>query len=48
MSAFKIKRVYRRFWWWSAQPYARDRGLLWVKLVIGYRYFADDLEVTFP
>lgn len=48
MSALTIAPIYRRFWWWSKPPYARERGLLWVKLVVDYRYFVDGREVGFP
>lgn len=32
----KITAKTKRFWW--PHPYAAERGLLWVKLVIGYDY----------
>lgn len=34
----RIEKVYRRFWW--PHKYAREAGLLWRKLVIGFRYHA--------
>jgi hypothetical protein len=37
-----------RVWAWSREPYARERGLLWVTVVVGYRYFMDGAEVQFP
>lgn len=36
-SPARIERVYKRFWW--PHPYARERGLLWRKVVVGYRYY---------
>ena len=42
----KITKVYRRFWW--PHIYARERGLLWVKVVVGYRYYLNGKEVNFP
>lgn len=43
-----IEPIYRRFWLWSAQSYARERGLLWVKVVVGYRHLVDGREVVWP
>lgn len=34
--------VYKRFWW--PHVYARERGLLCVKAVVGYRYFIEGVE----
>lgn len=39
--------VYKRFFW--PHPYAREAGLLWRKVVVGYRYFDErGREVDFP
>lgn len=46
MKAVPIRRI---IWWWSPMPYARERGLLWVTVTVGYRYYDDAGErVEFP
>lgn len=32
-----IRKITKRYFW--PHPYAKDRGLLWVKIVVGYEYF---------
>lgn len=44
--SFRAERIYKRFWW--PHPYARQRGLLWVKVVVGYRYFDTDGREVVP
>lgn len=38
----EIRPSHKRFWW--PHPYAQEAGMLWVKLVVGYRYFVDGIE----
>lgn len=46
-SSIRSVRVYKRYWW--PHPLARRRGLLWVKVVIGHRYFdTDGKEICRP
>lgn len=47
-ASFRTERVYKRVWLWSREPYARDRRLLWVKVVVGYRYFDTDGREVVP
>lgn len=41
---YRIEPVRRIFWW--PHPYAD--GLLWRRVVVGYRYWVDGAEVAFP
>lgn len=34
----RINTVRKRIWFWSKDPYARERGLLWIDIVVGYTY----------
>lgn len=33
----RAEKVTKRFWW--PHPYAKDRGLLWRNVVVGYHYY---------
>lgn len=45
-ASFRAEPIYKRFWW--PHPYARQAGLLWRKVVVGYRYFDTDGREVVP
>lgn len=44
--SFRTEKVYKRFWW--PHPLARQRGLLWVKVAVGCKYFDRDGREVVP